>query len=293
VVPQHVASLRATLAAAGWESAVGAAEGARPGDVALLFLGLRGHLRAAREARRRGARVVYAPGGAPSGQRARSLGAALAARAWERAVARASDEVWVESAREAAAWPHARVVGTRGVELPAGVVPSAERDDVVLFASRFEAHKGARAFAEAGRRAIARDPAFVMTGAGRLRFASAGRLDVRGWVGEAERDALLARAKLLVLPSGGAEGVPTVLLEAMARATPVLATPVGGVPDLVEHEKTGYLLDDASPEGILRAARRVLADPRLGDVAAAGRELVARGHSVAAAAARYADALRT
>jgi glycosyltransferase involved in cell wall biosynthesis len=79
----------------------------------------------------------------------------------------------------------------------------------------------------------------------------------------------------------------------MARGTPVLATGVGGVPDLVAHEKTGYLLDDASPDGILRAVRRVLADPRLGEVAEAGRALVAREHSLAAAAARYREALRT
>jgi glycosyltransferase involved in cell wall biosynthesis len=53
-------------------------------------------------------------------------------------------------------------------------------------------------------------------------------------------EALLSAMDVFVLTSQS-EGLPLVLLEAMAAGLPVLSTSVGGVPDLVEHEKTGYL----------------------------------------------------
>lgn len=47
---------------------------------------------------------------------------------------------------------------------------------------------------------------------------------------------------LLVVPSS-AEGAPTAVIEAMIRGVPVLATPVGGTPELIQHGRTGYLLE--------------------------------------------------
>jgi glycosyltransferase involved in cell wall biosynthesis len=59
----------------------------------------------------------------------------------------------------------------------------------------------------------------------------------------------LNQMKLLILPSY-TEGLPTVLIEAMACGTPVLATRVGNIPDLIREGKNGFLLDNNSPSCI-------------------------------------------
>jgi len=82
----------------------------------------------------------------------------------------------------------------------------------------------------------------------------------------------LAEVDALVLPSR-IEGMPLVVLEAMARAKPVLATPVGGTPELVVDGETGILVDGV--DELVAALRRLARDPdearRLGE---AGRRRV-------------------
>lgn len=87
--------------------------------------------------------------------------------------------------------------------------------------------------------------------------------------------ALLESLDVVALPSW-TEGLPVVLLEAMAHARPVVATPVGGTPELVVDGETGLLVPPRDPEALAAALRRLLEDPdlarRLGE---AGRERVA------------------
>jgi len=82
----------------------------------------------------------------------------------------------------------------------------------------------------------------------------------------------LAEVDTLVLPSR-IEGMPLVALEAMARGKPVVATPVGGTPELVDDGVTGILVDGV--DELAAALRRLAADPdearRMG---AAGRRRV-------------------
>ena len=75
----------------------------------------------------------------------------------------------------------------------------------------------------------------------------AGHVDLRGWVGPQEREALLARADIFALPSRN-EGLPMSVLEAMARGLPVIATPVGGLPELIEDGVSGLLVPPATPK---------------------------------------------
>jgi glycosyltransferase involved in cell wall biosynthesis len=71
------------------------------------------------------------------------------------------------------------------------------------------------------------------------------------------------------------EGTPVALIEAMAAAKPVVATRVGGVADVVEHELSGLLVQPGSPDALADAMIRLAADPgersRMGE---AGRRAV-------------------
>jgi glycosyltransferase involved in cell wall biosynthesis len=98
--------------------------------------------------------------------------------------------------------------------------------------------------------------------------------------------ALLETLDVVALPSW-TEGLPLVLLEAMARGRPVVATPVGGTPELVLDGETGLLVPPRDPEALAAALRRLLEDPdlarRLGE---AGRARVAERFTAAAQARR-------
>jgi glycosyltransferase involved in cell wall biosynthesis len=71
------------------------------------------------------------------------------------------------------------------------------------------------------------------------------------------------------------EGTPVALIEAMAAAKPVVATRVGGVADVVEHERTGLLVAPGNPDALADATIRLAGDPgvrlRMGE---AGRQAV-------------------
>jgi glycosyltransferase involved in cell wall biosynthesis len=79
------------------------------------------------------------------------------------------------------------------------------------------------------------------------------------------------------------EGLPNVLLEAMALEVPVVATRVAGVPRLVEDGANGLLVEPGSAEALAGALGRLLGDPALRDrLAAAGRRTVEGRYSFAA-----------
>ena len=59
------------------------------------------------------------------------------------------------------------------------------------------------------------------------------------------------------------EGMPLILFEAMTVAVPVVATRVGGVPEIVEDEETGLLHEHGDADGLARAMLRLIDDPAL------------------------------
>lgn len=81
-----------------------------------------------------------------------------------------------------------------------------------------------------------------------------------GNVAHNELPALMQYASLVVLPSYH-EGVPNVLLESMAAGTPVVATAVGGIPEIVEQDVTGILVPSAEPVMLAEALKQALQKP--------------------------------
>lgn len=89
----------------------------------------------------------------------------------------------------------------------------------------------------------------------RLKLSGSVRLD--GWQGGAEVRALIERSRALVLPSY-AEGLPVVIMEALALGRPVVSTWVAGIPELVEPGETGWLVPPGDAEALAGAIEQVL-----------------------------------
>nr|WP_294693599.1 glycosyltransferase [uncultured Friedmanniella sp.] len=77
------------------------------------------------------------------------------------------------------------------------------------------------------------------------------------------RAAAVVAAPCTVAEDGNRDGLPTVILEAMALGTPVVATPVTGIPEAVTDGATGLLVPERDPAALARALARVLDEPGL------------------------------
>jgi glycosyltransferase involved in cell wall biosynthesis len=150
-----------------------------------------------------------------------------------------------------------------GVEIPAGIGEEAEPPEI-LYAGRLSPEKGVLDLVEA-----ARGLNLVVAGDGPLRARVP---QARGFVPHGELQGLYARAAVVACPSLR-EGFGVACLEAMAHGRPVVATPVGGLRDLVVDGETGIVVPPRDVKALREALQRLLADrelrARLGE---AGRE---------------------
>ncbi len=107
-----------------------------------------------------------------------------------------------------------------------------------------------------------------------------------GYKSQSEVAEALATTDLFVLPSF-AEGVPVVLMEAMAAQVPVVTTRIAGVPELVEDETSGLLVPPGDVDALAHALGALLADPgRRRRMGVAGRGKVATEFAIATEAAK-------
>jgi glycosyltransferase involved in cell wall biosynthesis len=85
----------------------------------------------------------------------------------------------------------------------------------------------------------------------------------RAEVIEMMRGAWALAAPCVVGADGNRDGLPTVLLEAMALGTPCISTPVTGIPEVVGDGRTGLLVAERNPEALAGAIRRLVTDRSL------------------------------
>lgn len=185
------------------------------------------------------------------------------------------------------------------VDLPAEVADPSRRPARVVTLARIGAAKGSYVLVRAFAALADAHPGarLVLAGDGpqeeaRRVAAEAGiadRVEMPGWVGPAERDALLAGASVFALPSR-IEGLPVSMLEAMAHGLPVVVTPVGGIPDAVEDGVTGRLVPPDDVRALTAAIGALLDDPPgAAAMGAAARAEVLRTYETGAVGARVGD----
>jgi glycosyltransferase involved in cell wall biosynthesis len=170
--------------------------------------------------------------------------------------------------------------------------PPPERP-AVLFAGVFERYKAVDVLIEAWAAVVERvpDAHLLLAGDGPLRPAVQDRAAVLGltrttsFLGRVPKErmaSLMDQSRLLVLPSRS-EGLPRVILEAFSRERPVVATPVGGVGELVHEGETGWLVPVDDADALADALVAALSDPaEAARRGLRGRELLAERDPVAA-----------
>jgi len=179
-----------------------------------------------------------------------------------------------------------------------GVRPDAP---VVLHAGRLVPQKRPELLVRGFARALERAPSaeLVFCGRGRLEAEcrrEAGALGIADRVhfrGNVDDVAGAYRAADVLALVSAAEGMPNVVLEAMASGVPCLATPVGAVPDLVRDGETGVLVRGDEAGAIADPLAALLLEPaRRARLGAAARALAEKELGLEPVAARYADLYR-
>ncbi|HEY0183086.1 MAG TPA: glycosyltransferase family 4 protein [Rhodopila sp.] len=113
----------------------------------------------------------------------------------------------------------------------------------------------------------------------------ADRVSFTGWVSQEDARALMVRSDALILPAYD-EGLPLVILEALASRTPVICTPVGSIPEVLEDGQTALFVPPGDKDAIAAAIARLMDQPDLAaSLSAAGALLYDRLFTMEAFAA--------
>ncbi len=157
--------------------------------------------------------------------------------------------------------------------------PSEEPREFVLFVGRLSEEKGIETMLKAWEM-IHHEVPLVIAGRGPssgIVEEAANRLDGVTWLGAQTIDSiydLMGRATAILFPSEWYETFGRVVIEAYARATPVIASNLGAISELVIPGETGLLFEPASPETLASTAREMWANPdRARKMGRFGREL--------------------
>gem|GEM_PF-127207 len=197
-----------------------------------------------------------------------------------------------------ASWPKLHVVrcgvDDSFVQSPNTAVPQAPR---LVCVGRLCEQKGQLLLVEAAAKLAAEGLSFelVLVGDGEMRSAVeaavarhglSASIRITGWASGARVRSEIVAARALVLPSF-AEGLPVVLMEALALGRPVISTYIAGIPELVETGQSGWLVPAGSVDALADAMREALTAPvtDLAEMGAWGRRRVRELHDVRVCAA--------
>jgi glycosyltransferase involved in cell wall biosynthesis len=172
-----------------------------------------------------------------------------------------------------------------------------QREQVIGYVGRFSEEKGILNFLRAIPEILkARtDLSFLIGGDGQLAGAVnafidtnglRGKVALAGWISYDELPDFFNRLKLMIIPSY-TEGLPNAMLEAMACGTPVLATPVGAIPDILQDGSTGFIMQNNDPKVISGSVLRALNHPDLEKIALRERQVIEKEFTFEAAIANY------
>lgn len=115
-------------------------------------------------------------------------------------------------------------------------------------------------------------------------------VQLESWIPHEELPNHLNNIKLLVI-SSYTEGLPNILLEAMACGTAVLANPVGVIPDIIKDETNGFIMENNSPECIAKNVIRALNHPNFEDIIENARNYVVKKFTYECAVDHYRKVL--
>lgn len=171
-----------------------------------------------------------------------------------------------------------------------------EREPVLLFLGHLLRDKGVYDLVTAFAQVAGRFPRsrLVLGGIGNIEEVArlarglgiAERVACPGWLGPEQKSAALANSTLFLLPSY-AEGMPMALLEAMSWGLPVIATPVGGIPQVVTSELNGLLVTPGDVAALAATIARVLEDAELRErLGQAARKTIEQDYSLDKALAK-------
>lgn len=161
----------------------------------------------------------------------------------------------------------------------------------VVFISRLERIKGCDILPDICDSVLAQVPEarFLICGEGSMKASLQAelkerhldsRVELLGWISGDRKIDILKRGSVFLLPSYG-EGMPMCVLEAMGLGLPVVATNVGGIPQLVTNAKSGYICEPGNAESISKALITLLNSPQLSSEMSVEAKRCAESHSIA------------
>lgn len=164
-------------------------------------------------------------------------------------------------------------------ELQVGVSKNRQQ---ILFLGRIGTRKGAYDLIEAMVEVVAKCPDVIlkMGGDGELEQAGqmarekgvAGNIEFVGWVRGEDKARLLAESGIYILPSYN-EGMPMSVLEALSVGLPVISTMIGGIPEQVQDQVEGLLIEPGDIKGMADSINTILSDQAVYDSMSAAAKL--------------------
>jgi len=170
------------------------------------------------------------------------------------------------------------------------------RRNIIGYIGRFSPEKGVSNFVESLPliNNMKKDIEVILIGQGplfeeinqKIKFLGLNNVKLVGKIDHTQVASYLNELKLLIIPSFN-EGLPNILLEALACGTPVLASNVGGIPDFIEDGKTGFLLYETKADYMSNRILNILQNENLENISKNASLLINEHFSFGAAVKRY------